>query len=65
MLKLHPNFLKKNGRKEFVILPFDEYERIEELIQDAYDIRAMRQARRKDADKPSLSLAEAKERLGL
>jgi hypothetical protein len=63
--KLHPSFLKKNGRKEFVVLPFVEFEEIEELLQDAYDIRRLEQARRKNAGKPGIPLAEARKRLGL
>jgi PHD/YefM family antitoxin component YafN of YafNO toxin-antitoxin module len=65
MLKLHPNVLKKNGRKEFVVLPYHEYEQIQELLQDAYDVRMLRAAKRKEGTKPSIPLAEAKKRLGL
>ena len=65
MLKLHPKFLKKNGRKEFVVLPYAEFEAIEESLQDAYDVRMLRVARTKNRGQPSIPLAEVKKRLGL
>ena len=64
-MKLHPQFLKKNGRKEFVILPYAEFEQMEESLQDAYDLRTLRVARRKNRGQPSIPLAEVKKRLGL
>ena len=57
MLKLHPKFLKKNGRKEFVVLPYAEFEAIEESLQDAYDVRMLRVARTKNRGQPSIPLA--------
>lgn len=62
--KLHPRYLKKNGRKEFVVLPYLEFEEIEEMLQDAYDIRRLAEVRRKNVGKPTISLAEARKRLG-
>jgi hypothetical protein len=63
--KLHPSFLKKNGRREFAVLPYGEFEELEELLQDAYDIRRLEEARRKNAGKRTFPLAEARKRLGL
>ena len=33
MIMLHPEFLKKEGRKEFVVLPYEEFVALQELQQ--------------------------------
>lgn len=66
MLKLHPKVLKKDGRTEFVILPYEEFQALQERLLDAEDLLALRRARR--ADNPrrkGLTLDELKGRLGL
>jgi PHD/YefM family antitoxin component YafN of YafNO toxin-antitoxin module len=65
VLKLHPSVIRKNGRKEFVVFPYDEFEQLEEVLQDAYGIRRLRQARKADKGKTSLSVAQVKKQLGL
>jgi hypothetical protein len=35
MIQLHPEFLKKNGKREFVVLPYDEFVAVQELLEDA------------------------------
>jgi len=65
MLKLKPEILTKNGRKEFVVLTYEEYESVREYLEDAQDVLTLRAAKAKDADAPTIPLAEAKRRLGL
>lgn len=65
MLKLKPEYLSKNGRREFVVLTVEEYERVREALEDAEDLRILREARRRNADSPTYTLAEVKRRLGL
>jgi hypothetical protein len=35
MIELHPEFLTKNGQKQFAILPYEEFLKIKELLEDA------------------------------
>lgn len=65
MINLHPNFLEFEGRKAFVILPYDEYLEIEEQLQELEDIRVLRQAKTLEADAPTISLAEMRASYGL
>ncbi len=65
MLKLHPEILVKNGKKEFVVLPYEEFLALRERLADAEDLMALRKAKRAEGKKPSMSLAEAKRKLGL
>ncbi len=63
MLKLHPEILKKNGKKEFVVLPYEEFLKIQEALEDADDLRALRDAKRRDPGGPGIPLAEVRRRL--
>lgn len=44
-MELHPKILEKDGKKEFVILPYEEFERIEQELSDYNDLRELREAR--------------------
>ncbi|MDT8390321.1 MAG: type II toxin-antitoxin system Phd/YefM family antitoxin [Lentisphaeria bacterium] len=65
MLALHPQILEKDGRKEFAILPYDEFQRMSEELADYQDLKDLRAAKSKEADAGTLSLAEAREELNL
>jgi hypothetical protein len=40
-MKIHPQFLSKNGLPIFVILPYEEYQNILEKCEDIEDIEAI------------------------
>ncbi len=65
MLKLHPEILKKDGKNEFVVLPYEEYEALKELLDDYQDLLDLRAAKNAESAEPSVPLAEAKKQLGL
>ncbi len=65
MIMLHPEFLKKEGRNEFVVLPYEEFVALQELLEDAEDVLALRTAKQEEKDKPSVSIENVKKELGL
>ena len=65
MIEFHPEFLKKNGKNEFVVLPYEEFVTIQELLEDAEDLLLLEQAKREDHGKPGISLEEIMKRFGL
>jgi hypothetical protein len=65
MLTLHPEILVKNGKKQFAVLPYEEFLAVKERLEDAEDLLALRRAKRADGRKPSLSLAKVKKELGI
>jgi PHD/YefM family antitoxin component YafN of YafNO toxin-antitoxin module len=64
-MNLHPQVIQKNGINEFVVLPYQEYERLRELAEDYEDLRDLREAIDKERTAPSLSLAEVRHALDL
>ena len=65
MLDLHPEILKKNGKSEFVVLPYEEFLAIQERLNDADDVLELRRAKAAEANEPMVSLSDAKRELGL
>jgi hypothetical protein len=65
VLKLHPEILVKNGKKEFVVLPHKEFLAVQERLADADDLLELRKAKRAEGKKKSIPLGEVKKELGL
>jgi hypothetical protein len=65
MLELHPEILKKNGRNEFVVLPYEEFLELQQLLNDAQDLMDLRDAKKAEGQAPGITLAEARKELGL
>jgi PHD/YefM family antitoxin component YafN of YafNO toxin-antitoxin module len=60
MLELHPEILMKNGKKEFVVLTYEEYGAIQELLNDYQDLLDLRAAKAEEKDKPTTPLSNLK-----
>ncbi len=65
MIKLHPEILTKAGKKEFAVIPYEEFVALQELLADAEDLLVLRKAKRKESSKKSIPLSEVKKRLGV
>ncbi len=65
MLELHPEILSKDGEKQFVVLPYEEFVALKELLADAQDLLDLRTAKKAEGKKRSLSLTQVKQKLGL
>jgi hypothetical protein len=60
MIPLNPQFITKNGKKEFAVIPYQEFAALQALIADMEDLMDLRAAKKEDADRPSAPLAEVK-----
>lgn len=57
-MELHPQIIKKNGKNEFVVLPYEEFSEIKDLIEDYEDLRDLRAAKAESANEESIPLDE-------
>lgn len=64
MIELHPEILKKDG-KQFVVLTHEEFEAVQELLNDYEDLVDLRSATTAERDEPTRSLPEVKKELGI
>jgi PHD/YefM family antitoxin component YafN of YafNO toxin-antitoxin module len=65
MVTIHPNVLERDGKKAFVILPYEEFVMMEEELQDFEDLKLLRTAKIEEANAQTISIADAKKELGL
>lgn len=55
-MSIHPQIIEKEGRKEFVVLPYEEFLQIQEALEDLADIQLLREERTSSASEPTKSL---------
>ncbi len=63
MIELRPQVIEKHGKKEYVILPYEDYLKIQEEPESYNDLRILREAKEQEGDSPGISLKEAKKEL--
>ncbi|MEB3230400.1 MAG: hypothetical protein VKJ64_05270 [Leptolyngbyaceae bacterium] len=65
MISLNPEFLTKHGKREFVVLPYEEFEALRDYLDTLEDLLDLRKAKQEEAECLTLSLEEAKQQLDL
>jgi hypothetical protein len=55
---LHPQIIEKDGKKEFIILPYEEYQLLQEELDDVHDLRELRLEKQRSKDEPTRKLDE-------
>jgi hypothetical protein len=65
MMNFHANILKKNGENEFVVIPYEVFVKIQEELDDYECLKALRQAKAKEAKAKTTSLNQVKKQLNI
>ena len=55
--------IKKNGKKEYVVMPYEEFLRVQEELDDYQNLRCLREAKEAEQNAPTISLEELKKNL--
>lgn len=55
-MELHPHSIEKEGKKEFVVLPYEEFLVLEETMNDYEDLRDLREEKEKSNNQRVVSL---------
>jgi PHD/YefM family antitoxin component YafN of YafNO toxin-antitoxin module len=64
-MKLHPKVIEENGRKAFVVLPYEEFVRVQETLEDYADLQELRGARALEYNAPARPLDEVAREMDL
>jgi hypothetical protein len=64
MVTLHAQIIKKNGQKEYAVLPYEEFLKVREELEDYEDLRCLREAKEAEKDAATIGMAELKKRIG-
>ena len=63
--ELHPQIIEKNGTKESVVPPYQEFIALREWIEDMEDLLELREAKRAERNVAGRPLEEIAKKLGL
>jgi len=61
---LNPQIIKKNGKKEYAVLSYEEFLKVQEELEDYEDIKCLREAKEAEKDAPTIGMAELKKKIG-
>ncbi|MBU0499306.1 MAG: type II toxin-antitoxin system Phd/YefM family antitoxin [Gammaproteobacteria bacterium] len=65
MIEVHPNILERDGKKEFAVLPYEEFESLMEALSDYEDLRDLREAKEAEGENSGTPLSEVRKKLGI
>jgi PHD/YefM family antitoxin component YafN of YafNO toxin-antitoxin module len=57
-MTLHPQIIEKEGKKEYVILPYEEFVFIQDELDDFTDLKELRAEKERSKDEPTKKLDE-------
>ena len=64
MVTLHAQIIKKKGQKEYAVLPYEEFLKIQEQLEDYEDLRCLREAKQAEKEAATIGMAELKRNFG-
>jgi hypothetical protein len=64
-MTLHPQIIEKEGKKEIVVLPYEEFVQLQGEIEEYEDLKDLRSAKETEENAPTVSLAGVKKEFGV
>ncbi len=64
-MTLHPQIIEKDGKKEFVILPYEEFISIKEELENYEDLKDLREAKESSKYEENIPLSKVIDDLDL
>lgn len=55
-MTIHPQIIEKEGKKEFVVSPYNEFQQIQEALEDFEDLKDLRKEKEDAKDQPTTPL---------
>ena len=63
-MSIHPQVIEKDGRKEFVVLPYEEFLQMQAEIEDYEDLKTLRDEKARAHSEATRSLDEVLKEIG-
>ena len=57
-MSIHPQIIEKAGKKEFVVLPYEEFIEIQQLLEDYEDLQILRSEQASHQNAPTRPLRD-------
>ena len=55
-MELNPQIIEKDGKKEFAVIPYEEFLALQEALEDYEDLKDLREAKEASIDEASIPL---------
>ena len=62
-MSIHPQVIEKEGKKEFVVLTYEEFLAIKESLEDFEDLKDLREAKAESSDESTVKLDDIRDDL--
>ena len=62
-MTLHPEILIKDGKKQFAVLPYEEFVSLKERLEEMEDLLKLRKAKKAEGRNRTVPLARVKRQL--
>lgn len=62
-MSIHPQIIEKDGRKEFVVLPYKEYLAMSEALEDYEDLKVLREAKAAAQGESTVAWSEVRDEI--
>jgi hypothetical protein len=62
-MEINAQIIKKNGKKEFAVLPYEEFQKIQEELASYEDLQCLREAKTAERNAPTIGIGELKKRI--
>ncbi len=63
-MSIHPQIIEKEGNKEFVVLPYEEFLEIQDALEELDDLRILREEKASSTSQPTRKLDEILAEIG-
>jgi hypothetical protein len=60
MVTLNAQIIKKKGKNEYAVIPYEEFIEVQEELHNYEDLRCLREAKAVEKDSPTISIDEVK-----
>jgi len=65
MITLHPSILEREGKKAFAVLPYEEFQKVQEELAEFEDLRELHEAKAQEATASVAPLHSVRKQLGI
>jgi hypothetical protein len=62
MATLNAQIIKKAGKKEYAVIPYEEFLKLQEALDDYEDLRCLRAAKAAERNAPTIGIKQVKKR---
>ncbi len=62
-MSIQPQVIERDGKKEFVVLPYEEFVAIQEQLDDYRDLMDLREAKRESVQESTVPLDSIRDQL--